>query len=71
MVYAVFTNFPVCHSKHNTELLNVCKVALRCLSVTLCSFRRDTDAASSILLSKNKWRAMFATDLLANLDTSI
>ena len=35
MAYVVFTNFPECHCRLDTELLNVCKVALQCLSVTL------------------------------------
>ena len=38
MVYVVFTNFPECYCRLNTGLLNVCKFALQCLSVTLHVF---------------------------------
>jgi len=41
MVDVVFMNFPECHCRLNSELLNVCKVALQlqCLSVTLHVFQ--------------------------------
>ena len=55
MVY-VFTNLPECHCRLNIELLNVCKIALQCLTVTLhvLQFMRDIDATMSKFLSKNK-----------------
>jgi len=56
MVFVVFTNFPGCHCRLDTELLNVCKVALQCLSVTLhaLQFYRDIEATRSKFLNKNK-----------------
>ena len=55
MVYVVLMIFPETHCRLDTELLNVCKVALHCVWLCMyCSFRRDNDATTIKFLNKNK-----------------